>query len=306
MQEQGERIARLRASLAELDVKERGLQRGRTMQESLEDEERKRSILAAKRPATAGIRALDLGQAREGKDRSGLAATMAGQSGPARRRMTGLNRALTNTIRQRNLAATVDYGVEKEGGRVEPGRSKMMAGQPVQKPREDTQWTARDESTNKMLRNYGTMLDFFDYSGVRVQDSKRLADLAQPPSFGFQLRSDRDQRTAWDQQARRAGKGTTNVCNLFAVAKVGTPNMIFPSTLDVQLRNYQDSEQYYELSDLFFPDNSRNQLTVVIIRPIIVSNGMNDLFVEILRANDFLIIKRKQRVLTKQEASYLC
>lgn len=72
------------------------------------------------------------------------------------------------------------------------------------------------------------------------------------------------------------------------------------------MRNYQDSEQYYELSDLFFPDNSKNQLTVVIIRPIIVSNGMNDLFVEILRANDFLIIKRKKRVLTKQEASYLC
>lgn len=72
------------------------------------------------------------------------------------------------------------------------------------------------------------------------------------------------------------------------------------------MRNYQDSEQYYELSDLFFPDNSKNQLTVVIIRPIIVSNGMNDLFVEILRANDFLIIKRKKRVLTKQKASYLC
>ena len=147
--------------------------------------------------------------------------------------MTGLNRALTNTIRQRNLAATEDFGVEKEGGRVEPGQSKMTAGQLVQKPREDTQWTARDESTNKMLRNYGTMLDFFDYSGVRVQDSKRLADLAQPPSFGFQLRSDRDQRAAWDQKARRAGKETSNVCNLFAVAKVGTPNMIFPSTLDV-------------------------------------------------------------------------
>ena len=45
---------------------------------------------------------------------------------------------------------------------------------------------------------------------------------------------------------------------------------------------------------------------MVIIRPIIVSNGLNDLFVEILRANDFLIIKRKKRVLTKQEASYLC
>ena len=185
MQEQNERVAGLKASLAALDIEERGLRRGRTIRESLEEEERKRSTLAAKRPTTAGIRTLDLGQPREGKSRSGLAATMAGQPGPGRRRMTELNRVLTNTIRQRNLAAAEDSGIEKEGGRVEPDPTKVMSGQLVKKPREDTQWTAQDETIHKMLRNHGTMLDFFDYSGVRVQDSKRLVDLAQPPSFGF-------------------------------------------------------------------------------------------------------------------------
>lgn len=44
----------------------------------------------------------------------------------------------------------------------------------------------------------------------------------------------------------------------------------------------------------------------MIFRPLIVSNEMSDLFVEILKANDFLIIKRKRRPLTKPEASYLC
>ena len=39
---------------------------------------------------------------------------------------------------------------------------------------------------------------------------------------------------------------------------------------------------------------------------MIVSNEMSDLFVEILKANDFLIIKRKRRALTHPEASYLC
>jgi len=77
------------------------------------------------------------------------------------------------------------------------------------------------------------MLDFFDYSGVRVQDSIRLADLARPPSFGLQLRTDKDQRELWDQKVRQGSQGMTRSCNLFAVAKVGTPNMIFPSTLDV-------------------------------------------------------------------------
>jgi len=39
---------------------------------------------------------------------------------------------------------------------------------------------------------------------------------------------------------------------------------------------------------------------------VIVINGLNDIFVEILKANDFLIIKRKVRKLTKPEAGYLC
>jgi hypothetical protein len=84
-----------------------------------------------------------------------------------------------------------------------------------------------------MLKNYGTMLDFFDYSGVRVQDSISVADLARPPSFGLQLRADNDQRELWDQKVRQGSQGMTRSCNLFAVAKVGSPNMIFPSTLDV-------------------------------------------------------------------------
>ena len=61
-----------------------------------------------------------------------------------------------------------------------------------------------------------------------------------------------------------------------------------------------------QISDHFFPENSKSQFTVVIIRPVIVINGLNDIFVEILKANDFLIIKRKVRKLTKPEASYLC
>lgn len=31
-----------------------------------------------------------------------------------------------------------------------------------------TKWTTTDPVANKVYFNYGTMLDFFDYSGVRV------------------------------------------------------------------------------------------------------------------------------------------
>lgn len=82
--------------------------------------------------------------------------------------------------------------------------------------------------------------------------------------------------------------------------------MIFPSTLDVTFKNFQDSEQYVQLADHFFPASARSQLTVLVIRPVVVQNGMSDLLVEILKANDFLVLERQTRVLTRQEASHLC
>lgn len=47
-------------------------------------------------------------------------------------------------------------------------------------------------------------------------------------------------------------------------------------------------------------------MTVVILRPLIVKNGLNDLFVEILKANDFLIIKRIVKTISREEALTIC
>ena len=174
---------------------------------------------------------------------------------------------------------------------------------------EDSEWTARDPRVNRLLKNYGTMLDFFDYSGVAVQEARRLADLARPPALGFRLLPDAKLEAEFAELERALGKGGRALprqCNLFAVANVGTPNMIFPSTLDVTFRNFQDAEHYVQLSDYFFPANAKAQLSVIVIRPLVVQNGMNDLFVAILEANDFLVLERQTRVLTEQEASYLC
>jgi hypothetical protein len=82
--------------------------------------------------------------------------------------------------------------------------------------------------------------------------------------------------------------------------------MIFPSTLDVTFRNFQDAEHYVQLSDHFFPENAKAQLSVIVMRPVVVQNGLNDLFVAVLEANDFLILERETRVLTEREAGYLC
>lgn len=65
-------------------------------------------------------------------------------------------------------------------------------GQPVEVSRRvtDTKWTTSDPNVNRYYVNYGTMLDFFDYSGVRLQAAKRYCDLRRPTSFGFVLMPD--------------------------------------------------------------------------------------------------------------------
>ena len=50
---------------------------------------------------------------------------------------------------------------------------------------------------------------------------------------------------------------------------------------------------------------SHSEHSVLLLRPIIVKNGLNDVFIQILKLNDFTIVKRKIRTLTKSEVVYL-
>lgn len=73
---------------------------------------------------------------------------------------------------------------------------------------------------------------------------------------------------------------------------MGLPNLIMPNTLDIKLSNYENFDNYVEISDLFFPDTAKVQQTMVVFRPVIVRNGLNDLFFKILVDNEFVILKR--------------
>ena len=92
---------------------------------------------------------------------------------------------------------------------------------------------------------------------------------------------------------------------MFAIAKVGVANLILPNTLDVKLTNYEDHDSYVTMSDYFFPENARSQHTVIVLRPSMVKNGLNDLLLQIIKANEFLVLKRQIRMLTKAEVAYL-
>jgi len=78
-----------------------------------------------------------------------------------------------------------DEKVENEGGQSEIRGGTWLA--VAAYANQDSRWNAKDPTINRVLKNYGTMLDFFDYSGVVVQESKRLVDISKPPALGFKL-----------------------------------------------------------------------------------------------------------------------
>ena len=144
--------------------------------------------------------------------------------------------------------------------------------------------------------NYGVMHDFFAYSATCVQNSREEINMAEPlcpagirggvPKLNFKHLA-------------------PHYVNMFAVAKVGVANLILPNTLDVKLSNYEDVDSYFSISDHFFPNTARSQHSVIVLRPSIVKNGLNDLLLQIIKANEFLVLKRQIRMLTKAEVAYL-
>jgi hypothetical protein len=92
---------------------------------------------------------------------------------------------------------------------------------------------------------------------------------------------------------------------MFAVAKVGLPNMVIPNTLDMKIMNFENHDSYMQITELYYPEHAKSQISVIVLRPMVVKNGLNDLFVHVLKANEFMVIKRETRILTKAEVAYL-
>ena len=70
---------------------------------------------------------------------------------------------LTNFLRKKTMKM---LGQDKSGSLNRA--STMVFEEKIEKEIQDTKWTARNEDKNRIFFNYGTMLDFFDYSGVVI------------------------------------------------------------------------------------------------------------------------------------------
>ncbi len=62
----------------------------------------------------------------------------------------------------------------------------------------NTKWTSEDPQENTFFYNYGTMLDFFDYSGARVQYARRYSDLINPVSWGFKFKPENERKDDYE------------------------------------------------------------------------------------------------------------
>lgn len=128
--------------------------------------------------------------------------------------------------------------------------------------------TRKLQSRRNVLQfNYGVMRDYLNYAGMSIQLMIKCTDLSKPVNpAGI-----RGITSAEDYSAK------PQPCNIFAIAKVGIPNLIMPNTLDVKISNFENYDSYTTISDHFFPENSKSHQTVVVIRPMMVRNGLNDI-----------------------------
>ena len=143
------------------------------------------------------------------------------------KKTSAINKRLTDLVRMKTLklrGAADDTDSEQS---VDITASSI-------KTRLDTKWTSSDDYKNRIMFNHGTMLDFFDYSGVFVQSHHSLVELQNPKIHGYKLMREDQQIKEYKDTVPKGSR----TCNLFQIAKVGTPNMIFPSTLDIQMKNF--------------------------------------------------------------------
>jgi len=86
-----------------------------------------------------------------------------------------------------------------------------------------------------------------------------------------------------------------------ATCKVGLPLYMAINSADmniVMINKYQEMIRYY---DVFFPQLSENQRTVLIFRPFIVRSGLVEVFLNVFKLNGFGILKRTNKVLSHNE-----
>ena len=89
------------------------------------------------------------------------------------KRQVGQTRKLTQflknkALQNRGMSSSSDYQSPKKMASMLESDIDQASTVKAGKSLHDTKWTVSDPEVNKIYRNYGVMLDFFDYSGVRI------------------------------------------------------------------------------------------------------------------------------------------
>jgi hypothetical protein len=90
-----------------------------------------------------------------------------------------------------------------------------------------------------------------------------------------------------------------------AATKVGMTQMLSFNPFSLETFCFASNNDTYQLFNFFFPELSHFQRTLVVFRPLAVRSGLNRVFLDILKCNQFCVVKRKFKVLSKEEALQL-
>ena len=108
------------------------------------------------------------------------------------RKQRGLTRTLTDVVRRKTLKMQgkrkeEDDQEEEDANErtITPSKGGRLMKDSTTPGGRNGKLDAYDPEARKMDFNYGTMRDFFDYSGVRVQDAIQRADLTKPKKYGY-------------------------------------------------------------------------------------------------------------------------
>ena len=89
--------------------------------------------------------------------------------------------------------------------------------------------------------------------------------------------------------------------------KIGTSIFVNPNGITdfLDLIHIKEHKEIEYLSNIFFEESIEYDRILMILRPMIVRNGLSNLILNIFKINGYCIIKRKLQVLTRREATFV-
>ena len=91
----------------------------------------------------------------------------------------------------------------------------------------------------------------------------------------------------------------------FAIGKVGFSPMLNSLSMDCPYIGLHTIEKYQSICEEFFPVLNNSQRVIIIFRPLVLKTTLNNMLIKLFNINNFLLLKKQTRMLSKEEVLIL-